>query len=138
MKCCASVDTIVRKSRVRSSTEGPTEVRDIYKVRDEVTTPVEDFDSLEKSWRNSDFSSSGNRSRDRAVPAWWCDGSLRVLPRMDGSSRSRVSPPRSRRLSTPLAFPRDVHERAARRFVAASSIGPESARPSATANWRAL
>jgi predicted adenylyl cyclase CyaB len=28
--------------------KGPTEVRDVYKVREEVTTPVEDFDSLEK------------------------------------------------------------------------------------------
>ena len=28
--------------------KGPTEFRDVYKVREEVTTPVEDFDSLEQ------------------------------------------------------------------------------------------
>ena len=28
--------------------KGPTEFRDVYKVRDEVTTPVEDFDSLQQ------------------------------------------------------------------------------------------
>ena len=28
--------------------KGPTEIRDVYKVREEITTPVEDFDSLEK------------------------------------------------------------------------------------------
>ena len=28
--------------------KGPTEMRDVYKVREEITTPVEDFDSLEK------------------------------------------------------------------------------------------
>ena len=28
--------------------KGATELRDVYKVREEVTTPVEDFDSLEK------------------------------------------------------------------------------------------
>jgi predicted adenylyl cyclase CyaB len=28
--------------------KGPTEFRDVYKVREEITTPVEDFDSLEQ------------------------------------------------------------------------------------------
>ena len=44
----------VRQYHGKSSTKtfldwkGPTEFRDVYKVRDEVTTPVEDFDSLEQ------------------------------------------------------------------------------------------
>jgi len=44
----------VRRYQGESSTKtyldwkGPTEFRDVYKVREEVTTPVEDFDSLEQ------------------------------------------------------------------------------------------
>ena len=44
----------VRQYHGRASTKtfldwkGPTEFRDVYKVREEVTTPVEDFDSLEQ------------------------------------------------------------------------------------------
>src|SRR2546423_1598209 len=44
----------VRRYHARNSTKtyldwkGPTEFRDVYKVREEVTTPVEDFDSLEQ------------------------------------------------------------------------------------------
>ncbi len=49
-------DEVLRTRRYQSSTstrtyldwKGPTEMRDVYKVREEVTTPVEDFDSLEK------------------------------------------------------------------------------------------
>ncbi len=48
-------DEVLRVRRYHSSSatrtyldwKGPTEVRDVYKVREEVTTPVEDFDSLE-------------------------------------------------------------------------------------------
>jgi len=44
----------VRRYQSRGQTKtfldwkGPTELRDVYKVREEVTTPVEDFDSLEE------------------------------------------------------------------------------------------
>ncbi len=49
-------DEVLRTRRYHSPTstktyldwKGPTEVRDVYKVREEITTPVEDFDSLEK------------------------------------------------------------------------------------------
>jgi predicted adenylyl cyclase CyaB len=52
----SSRDEVLRVRRYHSPTstrtyldwKGPTEVRDVYKVREEVTTPVEDFDSLEK------------------------------------------------------------------------------------------
>ena len=37
-----------KSTRTYLDWKGPTEVRDVYKVREEVTTPVEDFDSLEK------------------------------------------------------------------------------------------
>jgi len=48
-------DEVLRVRRYHNATstrtyldwKGPTEVRDVYKVREEVTTPVEDFDSLE-------------------------------------------------------------------------------------------
>jgi len=44
----------IRRYHGRTSTKtyldwkGPTELRDVYKVREEITTPVEDFDSLEQ------------------------------------------------------------------------------------------
>ena len=44
----------IRRYQGRGSTKtfldwkGPTELRDVYKIREEVTTPVEDFDSLEE------------------------------------------------------------------------------------------
>src|SRR6266550_4244495 len=49
-------DEVLRTRRYQSSAstktfldwKGPTEVRDVYKIREEITTPVEDFDSLEK------------------------------------------------------------------------------------------
>jgi predicted adenylyl cyclase CyaB len=49
-------DEVLRTRRYQSPTstktfldwKGPTEVRDVYKVREEITTPVEDFESLEK------------------------------------------------------------------------------------------
>jgi predicted adenylyl cyclase CyaB len=49
-------DEVLRTRRYQSSTstrtyldwKGPTEIRDVYKVREEVTTPVEDFASLER------------------------------------------------------------------------------------------
>jgi predicted adenylyl cyclase CyaB len=52
----SSRDEVLRTRRYQNPTstktyldwKGPTEVRDVYKVRDEITTPVEDFDSLEK------------------------------------------------------------------------------------------
>jgi predicted adenylyl cyclase CyaB len=52
----SSRDEVLRVRRYHSPTstrtyldwKGPTEVRDVYKVREEVTTPVEDFDSLER------------------------------------------------------------------------------------------
>ena len=52
----SSRDEVLRVRRYRSpqSTKtfldwkGPTEFRDVYKVREEITTPVEDFDSLEQ------------------------------------------------------------------------------------------
>lgn len=52
----SSRDEVLRVRRYHAPTstrtyldwKGPTEVRDVYKIREEVTTPVEDFDSLEK------------------------------------------------------------------------------------------
>jgi predicted adenylyl cyclase CyaB len=52
----SSRDEVLRVRRYRGpqSTKtfldwkGPTEFRDVYKVREEITTPVEDFDSLEQ------------------------------------------------------------------------------------------
>ena len=52
----SSRDEVLRVRRYHAPTstrtyldwKGPTEVRDVYKVREEVTTPVEDFDSLER------------------------------------------------------------------------------------------
>jgi len=52
----SSRDEVLRVRRYigRPSTQtfldwkGPTEFRDVYKVREEITTPVEDFDSLEQ------------------------------------------------------------------------------------------
>ena len=52
----SSRDQVLRVRRYigRPSTQtcldwkGPTEFRDVYKVREEITTPVEDFDSLEQ------------------------------------------------------------------------------------------
>ena len=49
-------DEVLRTRRYQSPTstktyldwKGPTEMRDVYKIREEITTPVEDFDSLEK------------------------------------------------------------------------------------------
>ena len=49
-------DEVLRVRRYQSPTatktfldwKGPTEFRDVYKVREEITTPVEDFDSLEQ------------------------------------------------------------------------------------------
>ena len=49
-------DEVLRVRRYHSATatktyldwKGPTEFRDVYKVREEITTPVEDFDSLEQ------------------------------------------------------------------------------------------
>jgi predicted adenylyl cyclase CyaB len=49
-------DEVLRIRRYQSPTstttyldwKGPTEMRDVYKVREEITTPVEDFESLEK------------------------------------------------------------------------------------------
>lgn len=48
-------DEILRLRRYRSNADtktfldwkGPTEIRDVYKVREEITTPVEDFNSME-------------------------------------------------------------------------------------------
>jgi len=50
-------DEVLRTRRYQSSAstktfldwKGPTEVRDVYKIREEITTPVEDFDSREKT-----------------------------------------------------------------------------------------
>jgi predicted adenylyl cyclase CyaB len=52
----SSRDEVLRTRRYQTPTstktyldwKGPTEVRDVYKVREEITTPVEDFESLEK------------------------------------------------------------------------------------------
>ena len=52
----SSRDEVLRLRRYRSAAstrtfldwKGPTEIRDVYKVREEITTPVEDFESLEK------------------------------------------------------------------------------------------
>ena len=49
-------DELLRVRRYKSAAatktfldwKGPTEFRDVYKVREEITTPVEDFDSLEE------------------------------------------------------------------------------------------
>jgi predicted adenylyl cyclase CyaB len=49
-------DEVLRVRRYQSPTatktlldwKGPTEFRDVYKVREEISTPVEDFDSLEQ------------------------------------------------------------------------------------------
>jgi predicted adenylyl cyclase CyaB len=49
-------DEVLRVRRYKGPTttktfldwKGPTEFRDVYKVREEITTPVEDFDSLEQ------------------------------------------------------------------------------------------
>ena len=49
-------DEVLRTRQYQSPTskktfldwKGPTEMRDVYKVREEITTPVEDFESLEK------------------------------------------------------------------------------------------
>lgn len=52
----SSRDEVLRTRRYRGNDlerafldwKGPTELRDVYKVREEITTPVEDCDSLEK------------------------------------------------------------------------------------------
>jgi predicted adenylyl cyclase CyaB len=64
--------------------KGPTEFRDVYKVREEITTPVEDFDSLEQILLRLGFALTSEI--DREISQYQIDGAtvrFEVYPRMD-------------------------------------------------------
>ena len=64
--------------------KGPTEFRDVYKVREEVTTPVEDFDSLEQILFRLGFQLTSEI--DREIAQYQIAGAtvrFEVYPRMD-------------------------------------------------------
>jgi predicted adenylyl cyclase CyaB len=80
----------VRRYHSRSATKtfldwkGPTELRDVYKVREEITTPVEDFDSLEQIILRLGFELTSEI--DREIAQYQIDGAtvrFEVYPRMD-------------------------------------------------------
>lgn len=80
----------VRRYHSRSSTKtyldwkGPTELRDVYKVREEITTPVEDFDSLEQILTRLGFQLTSEIDRD--IAQYQIGGAtvrFEVYPRMD-------------------------------------------------------
>jgi predicted adenylyl cyclase CyaB len=80
----------VRRYHSNSSTKtyldwkGPTEFRDVYKVREEITTPVEDFDSLEQILLRLGFQLTSEIDRD--IAQYQIDGAtvrFEVYPRMD-------------------------------------------------------
>jgi predicted adenylyl cyclase CyaB len=64
--------------------KGPTEFRDVYKVREEITTPVEDFDSLEQILFRLGFQLTSEI--DREIAQYQIAGAtvrFEVYPRMD-------------------------------------------------------
>jgi len=64
--------------------KGPTEFRDVYKVRDEITTPVEDFESLELILFRLGFELTSEI--DREIAQYQIRGAtvrFEVYPRMD-------------------------------------------------------
>lgn len=64
--------------------KGPTEFRDVYKVREEITTPVEDFASLEQILLRVGFQLDSEI--DREIAQYQIDGAtvrFEVYPRMD-------------------------------------------------------
>jgi predicted adenylyl cyclase CyaB len=80
----------VRQYHDRSSTKtfldwkGPTEFRDVYKVREEATTPIEDFDSLQQILARLGFEMIGEI--DREIAQYSLSGAtirFETYPRMD-------------------------------------------------------
>ena len=80
----------VRRYQSASSTrtvldwKGPTEIRDVYKVREEFTTAVDDFDSLQKILANLGFELIGEI--DRQIAQYSLRGAtvrFESYPRMD-------------------------------------------------------
>jgi len=64
--------------------KGPTEIRDVYKVREELTTQVDDFDALEKILENLGFELLGEI--DRTIAQYQLGGAtvrFETYPRMD-------------------------------------------------------
>jgi predicted adenylyl cyclase CyaB len=85
-------DEVLRVRRYESPGEtrtfmdwkGPTEVRDVYKVREEITAPVEDFISLEKILEKLGFQLVGEI--DRTIAQYQLPGAtvrFETYPRMD-------------------------------------------------------
>jgi predicted adenylyl cyclase CyaB len=64
--------------------KGPTEIRDVYKVREELTTPIDDFEALEKMLEKLGYQLVGEI--DRAIAQYQLGGAtvrFETYPRMD-------------------------------------------------------
>jgi predicted adenylyl cyclase CyaB len=64
--------------------KGPTEIRDVYKVREELTTPIDDFDALEKILEKLGYQLVGEI--DRTIAQYQLGGAtvrFETYPRMD-------------------------------------------------------
>jgi predicted adenylyl cyclase CyaB len=113
----ASRDEVLRVRRYHSSSstktyldwKGPTEFRDVYKVREEITTPVEDFDSLEQILLRLGFGLTSEI--DREIAQYQIDGAtvrFEVYPRMDTLVEVEGQPETIERAIEALGLPRGL------------------------------
>src|SRR3954467_4301158 len=89
--------------------KGPTELRDVYKVREEITTPVEDFDSLEQILLRLGFGLTSEI--DREIAQYQIDGAtvrFEVYPRMDTLVEVEGQPETIERAIEALGLPRGL------------------------------
>ena len=105
----------VRRYHTRASTKtyldwkGPTEFRDVYKVREEITTPVEDFDSLEQILIRLGFELTSEI--DREIAQYQIEGAtvrFEVYPRMDTLVEVEGQPETIERAIDALGLPRGL------------------------------
>lgn len=96
-------------SRVFLDWKGPTEIRDVYKVREEITTPLEDFDSFARILDRLGFQLVGEI--DRIIAQYQVGGAtvrFETYPRMDVLVEVEGSPEGIEAAIEVLGLPRGV------------------------------
>jgi len=96
-------------SRVFLDWKGPTEIRDVYKVREEITTPIEDFGSFARILERLGFQLVGEI--DRIIAQYQVGGAtvrFETYPRMDVLVEVEGSPETIEAAIEVIGMPRGV------------------------------
>lgn len=96
-------------SRVFLDWKGPTEIRDVYKVREEITTPLDDLDSFAKILERLGFQLVGEI--DRVIAQYQLGGAtvrFETYPRMDVLVEVEGSPESIEAAIGVLGMPRGI------------------------------